>query len=188
MAYQNNIPQPTHRKSKSQGDILGNFAALNSWGNGYGEFTTQTVVPSFPVGDDGLYTKLFSTTNTKELFVHKQVLVGTKEIPLTSSILSTTTPASSLNGWTYLPSGIILRWQSITGNGLTTATLSGATTPAFTQIFTILVSPFSSTTGDDNFAVRLVSIDSGTQFKVYFSSRNGSGAAAGGAKVLIIGV
>ena len=31
-------------------------------------------------------------------------------IPFTQSILSTVTPLINSNGWTYLPSGIIMKW------------------------------------------------------------------------------
>lgn len=186
MAYTSAVPQANQLISQTQSLIYDNFQALAPWGNGYGEFIVQGATPTFTAGNDGMYTKSYVTTGINELFVHKQSAAGVAEIPYTASILSQSTPAANTAGWTYLPSGIIMRWESFTGNGLTTVTLAGGYA-SFAAIFTVIVSPYSSTVTDDDFAVRLVSIDSTTQFKVFFSSRSGTGAAAGGAKALIIG-
>jgi hypothetical protein len=72
MAYQQNIPQPTDIKSKSQADILGNFQALVSFGNGYADLPVQIVAPSFAAGNDGVYTLNNAVTTKNELYVHKQ--------------------------------------------------------------------------------------------------------------------
>src|SRR5438445_164595 len=55
---------------------------------------------------------------------------------------------------------------------------------------TVLVSPYNGTsTGDLNFAVRLVDINAATTFRIYISSRTSAGAAAGqtGFQFLAIG-
>lgn len=190
MAYNNNVPLANQSISSTQTPILNNFIALNSWGNGYGEYVLQASTPSFSANNDGMYTKAYNnTTNTlNELFVHKQAFgATTKEIPFTASILSQATPAAMTSGWTYLPSGILLRWENIaSGTGLSTITLSSGY-PAFNQILNIILCPYSSSTTDDNFAVRLVAINSTTQFQVYFSSRTSTGSGTGSAKALIIG-
>lgn len=186
MPYTSNTPQASQQVSQTQSLIRDNFVELSSFGNGYAELSNQSVAPSFSAGNDGLYTRIYATTAANELFVHKQSFAGVVQIPLTSSILSQSTPAANSNGWTYLPSGIIMRWESFTGNGLTTVTLAGGPA-AFSAILSIQLTPSSSAVGDDNFSVRLVSIDSTTQFKVYFSSRTSAGAAAGRANALIVG-
>ena len=200
MSFQNNIPLATDTVSKSQADILGNFAAIktlvdvnhDTFGSAtegkhkYVSFPVQAAAPAFAAGEDGIYNKAYATTGKNESYIHSQTFAGTSDIPFTASILSQATPALNTNGWTYLPSGIIMRWESVAGNGLSTVTLSPGY-PAFSAIFTVLVTPYSSSVTDDNFSVRLVSIDNTTQFKLYFSSRTTSAAAAGGAKLLIIG-
>lgn len=201
MAYNNNIPLATQDQSQSQPQIRDNFAEISTIisvdhvGFNTGDqgkhnkvtFPVQGSSPSFSSGEDGLYNKLFVTTNKNELYIHKQTASGTSEIPMTASILSLSTPSLGIAGWTYLPSGILMRWVNFTGSGLVTVTLPTSGFQPFITIYSIIVSPFSSSTSDDNFAVRLVSIDSATQFKVYISSRTSTGAASGGVQGLIIG-
>ena len=86
MAYQNNIPQPTQRLKDSQGDLLANFQALQTFlevnhvtfGSGdegkhkWVSFPTQGSAPSFAGGEEGLYNLVYATTAQNELYVHKQ--------------------------------------------------------------------------------------------------------------------
>jgi hypothetical protein len=209
MAYQNNIPQPTDLLSKSQGDILNNFSALqtlidvnhvdfNSADQGKHKWITlpsQGAIPpagsGFAPTELGLYNAVYGTTTQQELFINKTNQATVVQVPLTASLLSTNSAPASNNGmWTYLPSGLILKSGSSTGtlSGLVTITPLGG--PTFTQMLSVLVCPYNnSTTGDLNFSVRLVSINSATTFQVYFSSRTASGAASGqtGLQFLAIG-
>lgn len=203
MAYQNNIPTGSQRLKDSQQDLLDNFAAIQTlvavnhgtFGaadegkHKWVAFPLQGSAPSFSAGEEGLYNQLFATTSKNELYVHKQTNAGTADIPYTASILSTVTaPAAGSAGWTYLPSGIILRWEQVaSATGLTTVTLSGVTFPTFTQIITVFVTPFSTSTSDVDFAVRFVDVLSTTQFRVYVSSRTSTGSGTGGFKMFIIG-
>jgi hypothetical protein len=210
MAYNQNIPQATDKLKDSQPDILANFQAIKTlvdinhvtFDDPSGDqgkhkwitFPVQVSAPSFGAGEEGLYNLPYNnTSNTvNETFVHKQTSSGTQDIPFTASILSqNSSPGNNTTGWSWLPSGILIRWESITGlpGGLSTITLS-AGFPSFTQIFTVIVSPYNASTSDQNFAVRLVDILSGTQFRIYASSRTTTGAAAAGvagAKFFIIG-
>lgn len=186
MAYNSNIPLATDLQSVSQGQILNNFQALASFGNGYADFPVQTVAPSFSAGNDGLFTLSNATTSLNELYVHKQTSAGTSNIPITASILSQSVPVQGANGWTMLPSGILTYWFSTSGNGLTAITLPlGFIT--FTTIYSVQVTPSSILTTDPDIAVNLVSIDSTTQITLFFSARSTTGAKAGNAQVLIIG-
>jgi hypothetical protein len=151
-------------------------------------FPVQASAPSFLSGEEGLYNLLNATTDVNELYIHKQTSAGTAEIPFTASILSESAPTSLMPGWTYLPSGILVRWDLIIGNaGMNTTTLGGAGFPVFNTLYTVFLTPYSATAGDVNFAVRLVGIVSNTQFTTYFSSRTSSGGAAGSAWALSIG-
>lgn len=187
MAYTSQVPLGTQKLNQTQPLILANFQALAPWGNGYGQFTNQASAPSFAAGVDGLYTLNYATSGLNEMFIHKQTFAGTSDIPFTASVLSFSTPTNNSSGFSFLPSGIMMRWDvTLSGTGLVTVTLGG-TAPAFTNIYAIFLTPTSSSTSDVNSAVRLVNIISGTQFRVFFSSRTSSGAAAGTANAFIIG-
>ena len=148
----------------------------------------QSPAPAFAAGEEGIYNFLNATTVVNELYIHKQTSVGTAEIPATASILSQSVPAMGAPGWTMLPSGIILRWETFTagGPGLRTVTLSPGYIN-FTTIYAVLATPLDPSAGDVNFAVRLVQILNNTQFQLYFSSRTTTGPAVGSAQLLIIG-
>jgi hypothetical protein len=190
MAWNPNIPQATDQINVSQGDILANFTALDPIFNGINNFISFPGLggtPTFSAGNDGLYNINYATTSLNELFVHKQTAAGTANIPMTASILSTVAaPAANATSWTYLPSGILLRWGQGSGTGTVTYTI-GAPGPAFNGIITVLVTPVSTTPGDVDIAVRMVSILSNTQFQVYVSKRTTTGAGTGSFNVLIIG-
>ncbi len=203
MAYNPNIPQSTDALSQSQLDLLANFQALQTlidvnhvdFASGdqgkhkWVTFPVQAGAPGFGAGEDGLFNLPYNnnTSTVNELFVHKQTAAGTSNIPSTCSILSQSTPGNNSGGFTFLPSGILLKWVT-TGatTGLTTVTLTGAA-PTFTAIFSVILTPVGATTGDENFAVRLVDILSATQFRAYVSSRTGTGAGTGAFKALVIG-
>ncbi len=198
----NNVPVPGQSLGASRDLINQNFSVINTafavnhvpYNDGSGNqgkhnlvtFPVQSPAPSFAAGEEGLYNLLNATTAKNELYVHKQTSASTADIPMTASILSQSVPASGAAGWTMLPSGILMRWENFSGNGLTTVTLSAGYI-SFTTIYSIMLTPVDTSTGDVDFAVRLVDILSATQFRVYFSSRSSTGAAAGNAKALIIG-
>jgi len=199
--YTKDVPQGTQKQSVTQAPIQRNFQAIKelveidhegfNLVNNVGKhkrvsLLTHAPAPTFDANDAGLYNFLNPTTTKNELYVHKQTVAGTSNIPFTASYLSNNIPANNAAGWTYLPSGILMRWTGVTGTGLTTVTLLPASTPAFSNIF--IVFPIMSTpTGDANAAVSFVDIISNTQFRVYFSKRTTTGAAPGEANVLIIG-
>lgn len=199
MAFLPNRPQSTDQLSISQGNILNNFqilgaiagnanvasASLNATsGFNWIYLPAQGAKPpaaaSFPVGDIGLYASLNATTNKNELYINKRNQATTVQIPATASILSVNSaPAALSAGWTYLPSGILLKWDAnVNCNGLTTITFPvGANIPAFTQCITVLVQVADGGAGDVNKAVRLSGANP-TTFNVYGSSRTNTGASA----------
>lgn len=201
MSFLYNIPQAADQLSISQGNILNNFtilgaiagnasassASINSTsGFNWLYLPPQGNIPpvgsTFAAGNIALYSALNPTTNINELYINKTNQVTVVQIPATASILSTNSaPTLSNTGWTYLPSGVLLRWGNFTGgSGTVTITLGGAGIPVFNQILNIQVTPYNTTAGDVNFSSRLVSIISPTQFSVYLSSRTSSGACGAG--------
>lgn len=187
MAYSNTIPAASDRIKDSQSALLANFQAIQTFievnhetfgsaNEGEHKFVTfpvQSPAPSFGAAKNGMYTLLNGTTSKNELYVHKQTFAGTSDIPFTASILSTATPALAADGWTYLPSGLYIRFGSGNANGLTTVTMSPAPP---TQLLTVVVTPYSSTTSYQDSTVRLVEITSNTQFKVYGAVNGAAGA------------
>jgi hypothetical protein len=111
-------------------------------------FPVQAAAPGFLGGEEGLYNLLYATTTKNELFVHKQINAGTTDIPFTASKMSNNTFPASENGWSYLPSGLLVKWGSmapaaVNVNGVFAVTvnaLSGG--PLFQQVFQVMVTPF----------------------------------------------
>jgi hypothetical protein len=198
MAYNSNIPQPSDLLSQSQSDLLNNFMAIQalidvnhvdfaSGDQGKHKWVTlpsQGAIPpsgsSFGATELGLYNAVSSATTKQELFINKTNQITVVQVPMTASTLSTNSaPASASGFWTYLPSGLIMVGGAATGTigGLNTGTITSVT---LTQLLTVVVCPYNSTTtGDLNFATRLVAITGANTFQVYISSRTSTGAASG---------
>lgn len=135
MPYLYNIPAPTDQLSISQGQIQGNFNALGAiagngnpssnslnagsgfnWINLPGQAANPPAGASFPAGNIGLYAGPNATTGQNELYINKTNELTVTQIPATASILSiTSAPASGSNGWSYLPSGLIMQWGTVVG-------------------------------------------------------------------------
>lgn len=157
------IPLATDQLSQSQSQILNNFTAIKGLididhvdfanGTNYGKHNkvtlpVQATMPTFLSGELGLYNLLpispYPITGVDELFINKIVSGGAAvQIPLTASILSTNNaPSGSNNNWTYLPSGILLKWSQVviatnTSNLLITFTVNAAI-PAFKGLLGVI--------------------------------------------------
>lgn len=152
MAWNPNIPQPNDALSQSQADILANFQALDAlFNDGVQNWVTLPVQGSAPVtaaAELALYSK--SVSGTPQLFMRQQS--NGAEFNFTSSL-----QASS--GWSRLPSGILLKWGSSTPTRNTLGTVTyntGGSIPAFTTVFSVIVSQTfgaGPSTGDLNLAV-----------------------------------
>lgn len=155
MAYQRNIPLANDSFSKSQADLNGNFQSLGtSWPINHVAFditntgkhtlvqlpTVQGSDPGTAAGEVALYTKTGITT-VPALFFQGQSNAAVAAGGFTEA-------AASITGWTRLPSGILLKW-GITANlnaGTPTPIVfpTGATIPAFANIFVVLATPISA--------------------------------------------
>lgn len=199
MAYNNNIPQPGDQISQSQVQILQNFADLQtlidvnhvdfaSADQGKHKWVTltqQSAIPptgsAFGATELGLYNAVNSITTKNELYIKKINQVTTVQIPATASILSTTSiPTWTSSGWTYLPSGILCKWGTVTPGGAGSSSFSfpvSATIPAFSGIFNIQLTLYNSgVSSDQNKAIQLVTATP-TTFSVYGSQRTTTTAA-----------
>lgn len=150
MAYTTDIPKPGDLISQSQPLLRQNCNALQSFGNGYAILTNQVSAPSsgtIGAGNDALYTLTYATTSENEMYIHKQSVDAPTDVPFSASKMSNTAMASCVNGWSYLPSGLLVKWGRVLAPSaviftVDVGTLSGG--PVYNQIFqTYLTSSWS---------------------------------------------
>lgn len=144
MAYKANIPLQTDQISTSQADLLANFQEINTFvaidHDGFGTtnagkhkkatFPAAAAPGAVGATEVGLYAA--NVGANPELWINKTAT----QIPFTAGLLAAP-------GWTYLPSGIILKWG--TGNVGTNAAayqafVAGAGIPVFAAAPTCIVS------------------------------------------------
>jgi len=187
MAYQAQKPQPTDVKSQSQADILGNFQALSPFGNGFADFTVKVATPAITATDTGLYTRSNATTTQNEMYIQKRTNNADVQVPMTASSMNNVLPATDSVGWTYLPSGILMKWgkkaitNSLIANTIDIDTISGG--PAFTRVFSVQLTAYDSLNYISTSA-NLSIIVSGSDVRVWLNT----GSATTGAYYFAIGV
>jgi len=201
MAYNANIPQATDIPANSQPQILGNFKLLAPVGNGYLDLTNQTTQPPtlplfFPTTDTALYNYSYTATGSmvanNETFIQTQVKGGASQaqIPMTASTLSNTAPTPGLSGWTYLPSGILLKWGKFaitSGPAFVTLNIDSTSGgPAYTNLFSVQVTPYQTNNAPPPSMSSQVGSISGTNTQV--SITNSSVANATGVYYFAIGM
>lgn len=188
MAYNPNIPQPGDKIKDSQAQILANFQALAPLIDG--EIPTdflilpeQGAAPSTGANQMGVYTKQGSFSSASELFVRRES--DGAELNVTQSSLGS-------NGWSFLPSGLLIKWGSanVTGSGAGhTATITfpaGGTIPAFGTIYNVQVSARS--TAPANIQVLLNGAPGTASFSVQVSNSTGSANATATVYYFAIGI
>ncbi|MGJ0429582.1 hypothetical protein [Methylobacter sp.] len=123
MPYQQNIPQPTDQLDDSQGDILGNFQEIYNWvavnhvqfggAAGQGKHTQVTL----PINAAPTPTAI----NEVNIYADNNVLTGLTELwwqrENNGERICFTALEALANGWTYLPSGVLLQWGTDTKTG-----------------------------------------------------------------------
>lgn len=181
----NDVPQPSQTLASTQNPIRTNFATIDTaftidhapYGSGnqgmHNKVTLPVLgaAPVYAAGNSGFFNLAVAGVN--EVFINKQAHAGVQQVPFTASILSFATPGSVTDGWTYLPSGIFLRWGTGNANGLTTVTLTPSPP---TQILNVMVCPYTpAVTGYVNVTVRVVDVLSNTQFRVFGSLNDAPG-------------
>lgn len=138
MAWQPNIPQPTDQLSTSQGDILGNFQALDPVVNGIISFPATAPAPVIPAGIDALYGAIPTAaplTGLNELFIKKQIPAAPDiTFPMTAALFAN-------DGYTYLPSGILIKWGYAAPALPNPVTITYDPTIPFTQVFSVIANP-----------------------------------------------
>lgn len=207
MPYNPNIPGATDLLSTSQPQIQGNFQILqnifdinhvdyNAGGDAgkhiYVELPIAGGNPippiAFPAAEIAVYAATNATTTKNELYVNKTNQATVVQVPMTASILSTNSnPGLNVTGWTYLPSGILLKWGNGTANGNTAFTFPvAATIPVFTNVMSMQLCTAYGNAADGNGFVRLGNF-SNVGFNAYGSQRTAVVNAATGFQYLAIG-
>lgn len=200
MAYLPNIPAANDVISQSQADIQGNFQAINTFVNvnhvdfasadagkhKFIQFPGQGSNPATAAGEVAVYCRTSTVTAVPELF-YRRASNGTV-IEASASILSTTpAPANNSAGWTWLPSGLLLKWGNGTANGSATVAFPvAANIPVFTQVVSVQITNYAAGAVDTDTFTRLVSFNN-LGVTVYGSARSTTGAVATTFQYLAIG-
>lgn len=181
----NNIPQPNDDPSITQPQFLTNNQSISDYVQvNHEDFAsvdagkhklvtlTQQAVPAFTSPETGFYNAVSAITNFNETFVHKYNNTGAtnSDIPFTASILSTSVPSAGQPGWAYLPSGLIVKFGTLTVVSTAVQTITfpvAATIPVFA---TILWASVSGRTSDGTDSVATLQTYSTTQITAKLSA------------------
>lgn len=177
MPYNPAIPQANQRIRDSQPPILENFTVVNrAWNVNHGAFDTGAAIEgkhnwvTFPeqAGDP------VTLANEVAIFAKESALTGVAELFLrqenNGTVYEWSSSLNAVEGWTRLPSGILLKWGLQAPGGATPNAANvdiypvAAQIPVFTAAYIVLVSPYHL--GADASTVRLMDWNT-TQFRVY---------------------
>lgn len=192
MAYTSNIPTPNQRFKDSQSLIQSNFTDIanalainheafnlpNVGKHKFLQMPIQGAAPATAANELGLYTKTGITTNI-EMFIRRES--SGSEIEFTGSL-------QSANGWTRLPSGILLKWGQGTLNAGQPGTINfpvAATIPVFTAIYMVQLTPIGG--GNPNIAATLATIST-TGFQAWRTERTSTTTASVSVQYFAIGI
>lgn len=142
MAFKANIPQSTDQVSISQADLLANFqeidtfvavdhAAFNTANAGKHYFNQAAAPAAASATQVGIYCK--DLGGAPELYINKSA----SQVPFTKSL-------KAADGYTCLPSGVIIKWGTgVANNGVNAPiNFAGAVDAPFTQPPTVTLSQF----------------------------------------------
>ncbi len=189
MAYNNAIPGPNDLLSQSQSDIQQNFAEiqtligvnhLNFGVAGEGKHLylqmPEHAAPATAIDEAGFYANVGATSTVTELFFRREN--NGASIPMTETVETTVT-----NGWSYLPSGLIIQWGQQVINNDTLFTFPKAMTKTYSiQLSSLQASP-------SIVAYRIESQIAGISFNASALAVGGShGAQATSTSILVIGI
>ena len=137
------------------------FNAANAGKHKFITFPPQPIIPLFVIGEIGMVNRNSALTTKNELFITNSI--GTT-YPITASLPATT-------GWCYLPSGLLMKWGTNSGNGDTVIPFPvAATIPVFTNVYSTIVTDSFLSAGDTDTATRHTDT-SNVAIRVYCSAR-----------------
>jgi len=155
MAYDQNIPQPTDTPAASQPQLLANFQEINTLlgvnhvafnladqgKHKWVTFPEQVVAPATLATEVALFGIQSAETGIEEL-TYRRANNGV-QIPITER-------DGTVNGWSMLPSGLLLKWGQSTVNGAGTIDANGFG-KAYTTLYHVMVSNASDTVASDTY-------------------------------------
>lgn len=135
MAYQPNIPHANDQFSQSQMDIQGNFQALYPIFMGVNNYLYLPVQGSDP------------TTSASQVALYcKTGIEGTPQLffrnASSGAVFEATGTLAASNGWSFLPSGMLIKWgtATVTRGILNTVSFPvGGTIPVFQNLWNVQV-------------------------------------------------
>ena len=153
-------------------DFAVDHVAYNTTNEGKHKQVTMPVsagAPPTAAGEVALFSRTSPLTGAPEMAWERQSNGAVVEF--TGGLLAS-------SGWSYLPSGVLLKWGHTSATGLTTVTFPiGANIPAFTNIFSMQVTTAYVNGSDGDGFVRLNNfLAPYTQFSVYASHRTSTGS------------
>lgn len=196
MAYDSTVPQASQTIAASQPIIQANFAAIstvmgvnhvafddpsgNQGKHKWVSMPEQASDPATNANEVAVYSKNSSYTGKSELYMRNES---------SGSVNTLTEMLQNAIGWSYLPSGLLMKWGNSNGSGLVTYTFpTGATIPAFSAIYVVLpITSSGGVTTDSDKMVTLVD-SSTTQFRVYCSQRSAVADASVNFQFIALGI
>lgn len=182
MPYVSTIPQSTDIPSTSQSQLFGNFQAISTLVNvnhvdfdlpdqgkhKWVSFPLQGSAPATNTTEVALFSQTSANTGNVELYMRKQnsgtLTSFTEQAAITSS-----------SGWTYLPSGILMKWGTLNATGAVTIN-ANTFGPAYTTVYTVQLTNQTTTSSSDTYVMG--GVITGTNFDVYVGSRTVPGTPA----------
>lgn len=192
MTYITGRPTASEDPSNSQSMIRDNFDEIklsndvnhtelglaNQGKHKFLQMPEQMSAPITAVNEAGFYSRQSTFTGNTELVFRRES--NGSQIEFTGLLAAT-------NGWTRLPSGILLKWGTSTANGLTATSFPlGATIPAFTAVYSAQVTTDDASPAPNTMAT--LSTFTTTAITVYGSQRINTGPTAVTYRYLVIGV
>lgn len=150
------IPQPTDIIANSQGQILNNFGAIQTLvdadhvdfaavGAGFHNQSTYPIQAGAPAATGGavrFFSLTSALTSQPELQYQRQ---SGSTAPAAVQQTEFTSAGWASPGWAVLPSGILLKWGTGSGNGSVTVTFPVAgTIPVYNAILIAFLTPTSN--------------------------------------------
>lgn len=191
MSYNANIPQPTDTPAASQPQLLANFQGINTLINvnhvafddpdqgkhKWVSFPNQGSNPSTTATEVALFGAINADTSIAELNLRR---------PSDGDIIPFTAKNGTTAGWTVLPSGIMMKWQTLGATGAVTVN-ANSFGRAFTTLYTVQLTDQSTTPSSNTYVMG--GVITGTTFDIYVSSRTSPGTpATANINWLVIGV
>ena len=144
MAYNPNVPQANQQIKDTQQPILDNFGILqttieqnhgamngpNPGKHEFIQFTNRTGNTPVFNGFPGMWVEGGTFTGVQEIWVNTKAANTFNQYQMTASVLSNTpNVGNNADGWTSMPSGIVMKWGRVVVNGVTTINLNAIGQP-----------------------------------------------------------